>query len=157
MGFITIVDAYEKGHGRFVLKLGSVLPFKKMTGPAFDRGEIQRYLANAGTCPPMLLNNPALEITEAGPNTLRLKDRNDPTQATIDLDIAEDGQPILGRAIRPKAHGNTTIDTPWSARTTTWQDWEGLRIASTVEAAWDLPEGPFPYFQAEVFPQEAVR
>jgi hypothetical protein len=157
MGFITIVDAYEGGHGKAALKLGGVVPLKTMSGPGIDRGEVQRYLANTGGCPPMLLNNPGLEIAIIDDRTLRLRDRDDPTGATVDLEVGDDGCPGAARALRPRTEGKQTIETPWYGLATNFQEWEGMRIARTIEAVWEYPEGPFSYFRADLIPIEAVR
>jgi len=45
-----VTDAYENGHGRLVVKAGCLIPVKKATGPEFDIGELQRYLAS----PPLM-------------------------------------------------------------------------------------------------------
>jgi hypothetical protein len=50
----TVIDAYEEGHGWLAVKVGGILPVKKITGPEADRGEIQRYLASIIFCPSML-------------------------------------------------------------------------------------------------------
>jgi hypothetical protein len=149
-GALGVTDAYEDGHGRLVIKLGGVIPVKRMTGPDFDRGELERYLASVMSCPPMLLGNRSLEWTAAGPSTLRVRDRDDRTGATVDLEIGDDGRPLVCRANRPRLVGKQSVPTPWSGTCTESREWEGLRVASRIEAAWQLPEGEFTYFRAEV-------
>lgn len=92
-GFITVTDAYEEAHGRLAVKLGGVIPTTRLAGPELDRGELQRYLASIAICPPILLNNPSLEYAAAGAGTLRVRDRQGPAEATVDLEIGEEGPP----------------------------------------------------------------
>jgi hypothetical protein len=66
---------------------------------------MQRYLASAIFCPPMLLNHPTLEWNAIGPFTLRLRDRQDATGATVDLDLSDEGRPLVCRANRPRLVG----------------------------------------------------
>lgn len=80
----VVTDAYEEGHGRLVVKLGGVLPVKKVAGPDADKGELQRYLSSITFCPPILLNHPSLDWTVDGALTLRVRDRDDRTGATVD-------------------------------------------------------------------------
>jgi hypothetical protein len=148
-GWVMVTDAYEQGHGRLALKLGGVIPVKKATGPEFDKGELQRYLASVMVCPAISVNHPTLEWTAAGAHTLCVHDLEDSTGATVYIEIDDDGRPSSCRAKRPMAVGNRTIETPWLGICTEFREWEGLRAASRIEASWELPEGSFCYFRAE--------
>jgi len=83
-------------------------------------------------------------------STLRVRDREDPYGATADLEIGMDGQPLACRTERPRLVGKQSVPTPWFAAATAVREYEGMRIGSRTEAAWDLPEGRFTYFRAEV-------
>jgi len=157
IAFPVVTDAYEEGHGRLVVKLGGVLPVKNLTGPDADKGELQRYLSSIAFCPPILLNHPSLDWTVIGPLTLRVRDREDPTGATIDIDSDKDGRPLACRADRPAIVGKRTVLTPWSATCSEFHEWEGLRVPTRLEASWHRPEGPFLYFRAEITSFVAVR
>ncbi len=154
---VVVVDAYEDGHGSLTVKAGGVLPVKKGEGPDYDKGELQRYLASVIFCPPMLLNNTSLEWTAAGPASLRVRDRADPSGASVDLEINREGCPVVCKAERPMTQGKRSVLTPWSASASEFRKWEGLRIASRLDASWRLPDGAFEYFRAEVTSFEMVR
>lgn len=147
---VTVTDAYEEGHGRLTVKVGGVIPVRRMTGPDLDKGELQRYLASIVFCPPILLNHPTLEYDAVGPLTLRIRDRRDPTRASIDLDISDDGRPLICRADRPRMVGKQALMTPWSATGGEFQVWEGLRLPNRLEVTWHLPEGDFSYYRGEI-------
>jgi len=149
-GWISVSETYEGGHGRLIVKLGGVIPAQKLAGPEVDRGELQRYLASIVLCPPIVLNHASLDYEAAGRCTLRVRDRADPTGAAVDLEISEDGQPLVCRAERPRTIGKRTVPTAWSATGRDFKDWEGLRVPSQVEAVWSLPEGPFTYYRGDV-------
>jgi len=157
IGSPVVSDAYQEGHGRLVVKLGGVLPMKKVAGPDADKGELQRYFGSIVFCPPILLNHLSLDFTVVGPFTLRVRDREDPTGATVDIDIGEDGRPLACRADRPRAVGKKAVLTPWSATCSQFREWEGLRVASKLEVSWHLPDGPFIYFRGEITAFVAVR
>jgi hypothetical protein len=40
--------------------------------------------------------------------------------------------------------------TPWSAAADDFREVEGMRIPHTMEAAWDVAEGPFTYIRIEL-------
>jgi hypothetical protein len=81
-----------------------------VAGPQADRGELQRYLASLIYCPAILLSHPSLEST-----ALRLRDRQDPPGATIDIEISENGKPVACKAERPRLFGKQSVLTPWMA------------------------------------------
>lgn len=156
MTSVQVTDAYRNGHGRLVLKKGPI-QLKKLLGPDVDKGELQRYLGYISYCPAMLLNNHSLELTAVGPSTLRVRDRQDQTDAWIDCELDKDGQPALIRCVRPMAVGNRVIPTPWSASGSDAQDWEGMRVTRRMEASWNPPEGSFPYIRIELTSVNVLR
>jgi hypothetical protein len=147
---VMVTDAYDEGRGRLVVKLGGLIPVKRFSGPDFDKGEIQRYFSSILMCPSMLLNHPTLEFSTAGKRTLRVRDRNDPTGATVDFEISETGRPVACRAERPRLVGKRSVPSPWAGTCTEFQEWEGMRVARLIEACWYLPEGKFTYFRGEI-------
>jgi hypothetical protein len=153
----VVTDAYEEGRGRLVIKLGGLLPVKKITGPDADKGELQRYFSSIAFCPPVLLNHPSLDWTAAAPLTLRVRDREDPAGATIDIEIGDDGRLLGCRADRPAAVGKKAVMTPWFASCADFREWEGLRVPTRLEACWHPSEDPFIYFRAEITSFTAVR
>jgi len=157
IGSPTVIDAYEEGRGRLVVKLGGVLPIRKITGLDADRGELQRYLASILSCPPILLNHPSLEWSAIGAGTLRVGDRADVAGASVAIDLNEQGRPLVCRADRPRIVGKEAILTHWSATGADFREYEGLRIPSHLEAAWHLPEETFTYFRAEITSLKVIR
>jgi Family of unknown function (DUF6920) len=147
---MTVIDAYEQGHGRLIVKLGGAMPVVNFRGPECDKGELQRYLSGVSICPPMLIGNPALIWDAVSERTLRVSDANDGTGAIVEYEISPDGQPIAARADRPRTVGKKMITTPWSATGLEFREQEGMRFASHLEAAWLLPEESSTYFRAEV-------
>ena len=153
---VRVTDAYENGHGRLVLRKGP-LPLKKLVGPEVDKGELQRYLAYLSYCPPMIVNNPSLEFSAVNHHLLHLRDRTDPTGASVDVELEDSGRIAVVRAVRPMAVGNRTVPTPWSARTVDTEQVEGLTQPKSLEASWDLPEGAFTYIRMEMLRYELLK
>ena len=153
---VAVTDAYEAGHGRLVVTKGP-LQLKNLSGPDVDAGELERYLGYVGYCPPMLLNNPSLEFATLGERTLKVRERNDTTGASVEIDLAEDGRPLLVRATRPMIVGKRVVPTLWSATGSEPQEWEGLRVWRHMEAAWHLADGPFTYVRIDLMSFTALR
>lgn len=154
--WLGVTDAYENGRGMLALRVGGI-PVKKMTGPEFDQGELQRCLASLALCTPMLLNHPSLVFAAAAPGLLRLRDGADPTGAWVDLEIGEQGCPLGGRARRPRTLGKQAVETPWRVAAGEFRECEGLRVPGRTEASWDAAEGAFPYYKSEFISFVAVR
>jgi hypothetical protein len=156
LGSVEVTDAYENGQGRLVVKKGPI-QLKKITGPEVDKGELQRYLGYIGYCPAILVNHPTLAWEAVGPATLRIHDLQDPTGAAVEMEVHEEGFPVCVRAVRPMTVGKKIIMTPWSARGTGIQEWEGMRVWTRMEAAWHPQEGEFTYVRLEVTSFAALR
>ncbi len=145
LGFFNVIDAYGDGRGSLTIRAG-IVPVKKMAGPDFDLGELQRYLASLALCPPMLLNHRTLVWTPLQAYVIRVADGD----AAIDLEFDERGRPVGFHGERPRVAGNHSVPTPWSGKAVDFRDWDGIRVASGTEASWQLPEGPFRYYQSEI-------
>jgi len=149
-GLFLVIDAFEQGRGRLVLNLGGLISLKRFTGPDVDKGEIQRYLGEIVMCPSILLNHASLEFSASGSRTLRVRDRKDPSGATVDFEVSAEGRPVECRAERPRLVGKRAVPTSWSGTCTEFREWEGLRVARRVEVSWHLAEATYTYFRSEV-------
>jgi hypothetical protein len=152
---VHVTDAYENGHGRLIVRKGP-LQLKKLVGVDVDKGELQRYLAYMIYCPPMLVNNASLEFTAVSPRVLRLRDRADSTNTSVDIEVEDTGCITVAHAVRPMIVGKRILWTPWSARGSDIEERGGLRVPRTLEASWDLPEGVFTYIRIELLNFELV-
>jgi hypothetical protein len=83
--------------------------------------------------------------------------QHDESGASVEIDLSEDGRPMLTRAIRPMTLGTRVIPTPWSASGSESQEWDGLRVWRRMEAAWHLTEGPFTYVRIELTSFKVLR
>ena len=153
---VHATDAYKDGHGSLVVKKGPIR-LVHVEGPDADKGELQRYLSYGACCPPMLLNNPSLEIRDVAPDALRIRDRCDHADAYVVVHIADQGAPIETRAIRPMLAGTRSVATPWSATGSEPIEYEGLRVWRKMEASWHAPAGEFVYIRLELTSFTIVR
>ncbi|MBA2297012.1 MAG: hypothetical protein H0W14_03110 [Actinobacteria bacterium] len=52
--------------------------------------------------------------------------------------------------VRPRALGKSSIETPWVGEFSNYGVLGGVRVPTRAEVRWDLPEGPFVYFRAQL-------
>ena len=57
---------------------------------------------------------------------------------------------------RPRAEDGRSVPTPWRGAFSDHGELGGLRVPRRAEVAWELPEGPFTYWRAEVTDLEVV-
>jgi hypothetical protein len=153
----AVTDAYEDGRGWLVARLAGVVPVARIEGPETDQGELQRYLADLGRCPSALVLHPGLELASTEDGWLRVRDAADPHGATVELRVGAEGAPVAVRARRFRSEGKRFVEGPWSGRMGGFREWEGLRMPTTLEVSWHLPEGEFTYFRAEASPVRVER
>jgi uncharacterized protein DUF6544 len=153
---VRVIDAYENGYGRLVVKKGP-LKLKELMGRDVDKGELQRYLAYVSYCPAMIENNPSLQMESLGPDTVRISDKSDDSGASVDVEVAGNGRILVARAIRPMTVGSRIVLTPWTATTDDFREVEGMLIPHRMEATWDVPEGAFTYIKIELTTVNVIR
>lgn len=148
--FFTVTDAYRDGHGSLAIRAG-ILPLRRLEGPDFDRGELQRYLVSFALCPSMLLSNSGLEWSAVQPGRWRVAEG----ATSVELEFDASGCPVSSHCDRPRTVGNHAVLTPWTGRADGFREWDGIRIAGRTEAWWHLADGPFRYYASEILASRA--
>jgi hypothetical protein len=153
---LTVVDAYDGGEGYLEGRLDGVRLFRS-DGPDVDRGEAMRYLAELAWVPQAVRANPAIAWTELGPAEAEVATPTAGGRAAVRLRFGPGGD-VLGAAApdRPRADGERAVPTPWRGTFSDHGEVGGLRVPRRAEVAWDLPEGPFTYWRAEVTALEVI-
>jgi hypothetical protein len=147
---VTIIDAYDRGHGRLIAKAAGIVPVKRFSGPELDKSELQRYLASVSLCPAILLNHPSLNCIAETESSFQLRDREDSTGTVVEILVNQAGEMTECRADRLRMADEGFVLTPWSATCSDYCEWEGMRVPTRMQATWHLPEGTFTYFCSEI-------
>jgi hypothetical protein len=140
----VVEDAYEDGAGRLDAKLWSLVRIAHARGPEVDRGEAQRYLAELAWCPMAIVHNDELEFAQTADDVVRVWAGDEETY--VDLAFDSNGDIAGARAVRPRDPDLT----PWEGRFTHYRDFGGIRAPSKGEVHWELEDGPFVYWRAEI-------
>ncbi|HEX2503934.1 MAG TPA: DUF6544 family protein [Miltoncostaeaceae bacterium] len=153
---LVVTDAYEDGAGLLEGRLAGVRLFRSR-GPGVDRGQAMRYLAELAWLPRDAWANPAIRWTAIAAGEAEAAADSAGGRAAVRLRIDEGGDVLEAFAPdRPRAEGGRSVPTPWRGAFSDHGELGGLRVPRRAEVAWELPEGPFTYWRAEVTDLEVV-
>jgi len=152
---IRVIDRFERGKGALTVAAFGLLPIARGRGPEFDRGEILRALGEFPWRPFAFRQTPHVTWEAAGAGGLRATFEDGRTRASAVLEIDGEGRVTVGSADRPRLDGKAIVETKWSGAFGDYRTFGRVRIPTSAEVAWLLPDGPFKYWRGRVvaFPQ----
>jgi len=164
---VTVVDAFERGHGLLSVRIAGIIPVARAQGPQVDRGEVMRALAEMPWRPagflPSSSNAPQLawsvpSSTMRAPDTLRAAFDDGRTRCYVDLEVDAEGRVLsAGAPDRPRGMGKTSVAMPWRGTFAEYKSFDGLCVPTQAEVAWLQPDGPFNYFRGRVMDFRGIR
>jgi hypothetical protein len=149
---VFVHDAYVAGEGILHATLLGLVTLANLRGtPEAAQGELMRFFAEAVWYPTALLPSQGVRW-EAVDNTLaKATIRDGDVTVTLLFRFNDDG--LIG-SVRAEARGRVVngavVPTPWEGRLWRYEVRDGLRIPLEAEVAWQLPEGPLPYWRARI-------
>jgi len=148
---MKVVDWYRAGGGGLTARLWGLIPMMRGGGPEFAKGEAMRYLAELPWNPFAFVANRQLGWRELDEQAVDASTRVGAAAVAVRLHFDADGD-IVGSSAdsRPRMVGKRTIDTPFSGRFADYREIGGVRVPTRAVVAWELPEGPFPYFRGRI-------
>ncbi|NCQ59617.1 MAG: hypothetical protein GW913_02985 [Myxococcales bacterium] len=142
----VVVDAYEAGHGRLDVKLWGAIRVAHDEGPAVDRGEAQRYLAELPWNASAFLDNESLRFDEGPEGSVRVW-AGDPA-TYVDLHFDEEGD-IVRTYTETREHGHEGC-VPWEGNFSAYETFGSLRMPTHGEVSWQRPTGSFTYWRGDI-------
>jgi hypothetical protein len=152
MAIALVVDRFEGGMGMLRASIFGCIPIALSRGPATDKGEAMRALAELPWRPFVFHQAPqSLKWEAAGADKLRAVFDDGRTQAAVEFNVDSQGH-VLGAAARsrPRMVGKSLVETPWSGSFTEYRMFDGIRVPTMADVTWHLPEGPFTYWRGRV-------
>jgi hypothetical protein len=119
----------------------------RASGEDVARGEAMRYLAELVWVPQAFVSNRALEWREVDESSVEVATRVGPERVAVTLRFDDAGDIVAMSAERPRRVGKMVVDTPWSGVFANYRELDGVRLPTTGEVSWLLPDGPFTYFR----------
>jgi hypothetical protein len=145
-----VTDAFESGAGRLSVSAFGVLPVARGRGLDFDRGEVQRALAELPWRPFAFGRLPHVTWESRDGRTLAVIYDDGRVRASAELEVDREGRVTGGSAVRPRLVGKTSVKTFWRGAFGEWRRFGRVRIPTAGEVAWILPEGPFTYWRGRI-------
>ena len=142
-------DAYVTGEGILHAALFGLVTLAEIRGtPEAAQGELLRFLAEAAWYPTALLPSQGIrwEAIDDGSARATLADG----ATTVSLDFHFDtGGLISGvrAAARHRIVDGALVASPWQGRFWSYEVRGGMRVPLEGEVAWELPQGPWPYWR----------
>jgi uncharacterized protein DUF6544 len=148
---IKVRDWYHADLGGLEGRLWGVFPIVRASGAAVGRAAAMRYLAELAWAPQALVLNSALEWRDVDQSTVEVATLVGRERVAVLLRFDSAGDIVAASAeARPRVVGKRVIDTPWSGAFGNYREFDGVRLPSSAEVWWLLPNGPFTYFRGTV-------
>lgn len=148
---VRVVDGYAGGEGRMEARLLGLVPVLRARGQAVSEGEVYRYLAELPWVPYAMRANPELGWSEVDERTVEVTAHVGPAPVAVRLAFDGAGDVVRSWAdLRPRTEGKTVCRRPWGGVFADHAELGGVRIPTRAEVAWELPDGPFPYWRGTI-------
>lgn len=146
-----VIDLFEAHTGKLTAMLFGFIPVARARGPAADKGEAMRGLAELPWRPFAFRDDSHFRWEAIDNHKLRATFAGGATQVSIVFDIDSDGRVLGGTSpSRPRIVGKSVVETGWSGTFGEYKLLDGVRVPTVAEVSWLLPEGPFTYWRGRV-------
>jgi hypothetical protein len=148
---LRVCDWYRAGAAGLDVRLWRLLRLVHARGPQFARGEAIRYLVELPLAPQAMALNRELEWRAVDESTVEVATLAGGARVVALLHFGASGDIAAASAeARPRMVGKQIVDTPFRGVYGDYRQFDGVRLPSTAEVSWLLPEGPFTYFRGQV-------
>ncbi len=148
---VRVLDRYANEEGLLEVRLLGLVPVARVRGPDVDEGEALRYLAELPWVPYTMAANRELEWRELADRLVEVTTRVRSARAALRLEFDTAGDFVgVAADARPRREGKQIVRRPWAGSFGDYAAVGGVRIPTSGEVRWDLPEGPFTYWRGTI-------
>lgn len=149
--WLRVRDWYREGDGGLDGRLFGRFPIVRAGGVEVARGEAMRYLAELAWAPHAMSSNRALEWREIDAATIEVATLVGDVRVAVMLHFDSQGDITAASAdARARMVGKQSVPTPFRGSYGDYRVVNSVRLPTSAEVAWLLPEGPFTYFRARL-------
>jgi hypothetical protein len=148
---LHVVDSYNGDEGRLEARLFGLVPVMRARGPDLAEGEAMRYLAELPWAPHAMLANSSLEWRAVDARSVEVAARVGAERAAVHLEFDDDGD-VAGSFTdaRPRTEGKSVVRRPWRGVFGDYGVFGGVRVPTSAEVRWELPDGEFTYWRGRI-------
>jgi hypothetical protein len=145
-------DAYVSGEGILDAALFGIVTLADIRStPEVATGELMRFLAEAAWYPTRLLPSQEVRWESIDNSSAKATLKDGDTTVSLDFHFDETGLIHTIRAVaRPRTVKGGLVFAPWQGRFWAYELRDGIRIPIEGEVAWELPDGPLPYWRGRI-------
>jgi hypothetical protein len=148
---LRVRDWYRAGAAGLDVRLWGLLPVVHARGRQITRGEAIRYLVELPLAPQAMALNTELEWRAVDESTAEVTMLAGGGRVTAMLHFDDAGDIVAASAeARPRTVGKQVVDTPFRGLFGEYREFDGVRLPTTAEVSWLLPDGPFTYFRCRI-------
>lgn len=148
---VRVHDAYVAGEGILDASVLGLVPIVSERGGGLARGELMRFLAETPWYPTMLLPGQGVRWRAIDAQSARASLREGAIEVELTFHFGADGLVESVHAdARDRKVGARNVPTPWHGRFWSYAERDGIRVPLEGEVAWELPEGPRPYWRGRL-------
>ena len=137
-------DEFVAGRGRLAVRLLGAVPIAGGSGPAYDQGELLRWLVESTWLPTALLPGEHIAWTAIDDRSARLTFTHQGQSVSCLARFNERNEMAECEALRQM---DEATQRPWLARYEQYRRWHGVLIPTVGEASWILDGQRQPYAQ----------
>ena len=148
--WLSVIDTYEGGVGQLEARLWGAVRIMRSSGTEVSKAEALRYLAELFWTPFSIEANAGLRWREVQ-GVAEAATAVGTDQVAVRFEFDADGDLVgVSTDARPRQVGPTTVSTAWRGEARDYEAFGGLRLPRRAAVWWELPDGPFRYWEGEV-------
>lgn len=140
-------DCYIAGRGSLTVYLFSFIRILRGEGPAYDQGELLRWLGEAVLYPTALLPSERISWTPVSSSKARVTLNHDNMKVYYDVEFSESGEIVYMETMR---HIDSEKMEKWAGVCSNYREVNGMRIPMHIKGMWRLKTGDLEYARFDI-------
>ena len=143
-------DVFRNGRAQMRIKFDGIMPLSKTENSSkTNQSSLQRYLMELSCCPPAALSS-YVSWQRVDETTATAMMELNGVSGTADFHFNVRGELESVKALRYKDSNEGAKMMLCTANILSYMEAGGIKVPSKMEIVWDLPEGPFTWYEFEV-------
>ena len=143
-------DVFRNGRAQMRIKFDGIMPLSKTENSIkTNQSSLQRYLMELSCCPPAALSS-YVSWQKVDETTATARMELNGVSGTANFHFNAQGELKSVKALRYKDSDKGAEMMLCTANILGYMEADGIKVPSKIEIVWDLPEGPFTWYEFEV-------